>query len=171
MAKNFRFNLFQKKGGYLIADAVLFFNTYAKYIIIITQLVVLSVFFIKIVLDQKIIDLKEGIDQKNQIILAAVPMIESSSQLSQKILQLNGLVDQTTRQYLLLTNILKNIPQTIVLNNITLTEKGLVLTGETFEALDIKRLQVRLQKKQIGNVIINRIDKEKNVYTFGLSIL
>ena len=171
MAKNFRFNLFQKKGGSLIADAVLFFNTYAKYIIIITQLVVLSVFFIKIVLDQKIIDLKEGIDQKNQIILAAVPMIESSSQLSQKILQLNGLVDQTTRQYLLLTNILKNIPQTIVLNNITLTEKGLVLTGETFEALDIKRLQVRLQKKQIGNVIINRIDKEKNVYTFGLSIL
>lgn len=171
MAKNFRFNLFQKKGGSFIADAVLFFNTYAKYIIIITQLVVLSVFFIKIVLDQTIIDLKESVDQKNQIILAAIPMIESSTHLSKKIEQLNGLVDQTTRQYTLLNSVLKNIPQTITLNHITITEKGLDLTGETFEALDIKRLQSRLQKKKIGNVFINRIIKEKNIYSFGLSVL
>lgn len=170
MAKNFRFNLFQKRGGSFIADAVLFFNTYAKYIIIVTQLVVLSVFFIKIVLDQTIIDLKESIDQKNQIILAAVPMIESSAHLSQKIEQLNGLVDQSARQYALLSNVLKNIPETITLDNITITEKGLSLLGNTFETTDIKRLQTRLQKKKLGTVTIERILKEKNIYSFELSI-
>jgi len=169
MAKNFRFNLFQKKGGSFVAGAVLFFNTYAKYIIIITQLVVLSVFFIKIVLDQGIIDLKESIDQKNQIILAAIPMINNSTQLSSKIEQMNGLVDQTIRQYQLLNTTLKNIPQSITLDHILIDAKGLVVTGHTFESIDVKRLQLRLQKLKLGLVTIDRISKEKNIYIFGLS--
>jgi hypothetical protein len=170
MAKNFRFNLFHKKGGSFVSDAVLFFNTYAKYIIIITQLVVLSVFFIKIVLDQTIIDLKESIDQKNQIILAAIPMIESSAHLSQKMTELNGLVDQTAKQYLLLTGTLKNIPQSIMLERIVIRPKVLSITGHTFEAVDIKRLQLRLEKIKLGQVTINRITKEKNIYTFELLV-
>jgi hypothetical protein len=170
MAKNFRFNLFHKKGGSFIADAVLFFNTYAKYIIIITQLVVLSVFFIKIVLDQSIIDLKESIDQKNQIILAAIPMINNSTQLSQKMELMNGLVDQTVRQYQLLTATLKNIPQSVTLDHVVIGAKGLTVSGHTFESVDIKRLQLRLQKIKLGSVTIDRVSKEKNIYSFDLSV-
>lgn len=170
MAKNFRFNLFQKKGGSFAADVVVFFNTYAKYIIIVTQLIVLSVFFIKIVLDQGIIDLKESIDQKNQIILAAMPMIGTSTHLSSKIDELNRLIDQTNRQHTLLTRIFSNVPSTLILKRVSLGPKGATVDGNTLEASDVKRFQVRLQKQNIGIVQIEKIQKDRDQYLFTLTV-
>lgn len=57
--------------------------TYGRYIIIITQIVVLSVFFLRFKLDREHTDLKESVSQKQAI-------VESITDLEKDILQLQG---------------------------------------------------------------------------------
>ncbi len=171
MAKQFRFNLLAKKGGNLFEETASFFNNYARYIIILTQLVVLVVFFIKIILDQTVIDLKEAIDQKNQIILSSQEMINNSNALADKTRDLTVLIDTIEKQHAKIYTTLKNVPKTIILDKIELVNNRFVIVGHTFEPTDIQKLQVRLSKKTGSNVSIERISKEHNVYNFEIYIL
>lgn len=170
MAKNFKFNLLKKKGGSIFSDLGLFFNPYAKYMIIITQLLVLSVFLIKIVLDQKIIDLKEAIDQKNQIILASQTMTQSNNLLLDKIQQIDIILKKINADYKTLSTILTNIPQSVTIKRISLQKQKLILLAQTYEAKDIQKLQKRIEKKLQKQAKLQKIEKEANVYYFEISV-
>ncbi len=170
MAKNFKFNLLKKKGESLLSDVGLFFNPYAKYIIIITQLLVLSVFFIKIVLDQSIIDLKEAIDQKNQIILASQTMTQSNNLLLDKIQQTDSILRNIDESYKLISTTLGNIPQSVTINRISLQDQKLILFGQTYEPEDIQKLQKRLEKKLQKKIKLQKIEKEANLYYFEIFV-
>lgn len=171
MAKGFRINLLKKKSSSIVAEISLFFNSYAKYIIIITQLIVLAVFFVKIVLDQTIIDLKDSIDQKNQIILTSEPMIQNNNSLVSKLSFLDRLVLDTDTHYSVLTSALKYTPRSITLGKLSLSQRALSITGSTYEVLDIKRFQLNLQQKLGKTIRIESINKEANIYYFELSLL
>src|SRR3989344_355592 len=99
MAKKYRFNLLDKKAKNIIGEVSGFLNDYARYIIVLTQLLVLVVFFVKIILDQTVIDLKEAIDQKNQIILTSKEMILTNNRLAEKAIDLNTLIGMNEKQY------------------------------------------------------------------------
>lgn len=170
MAKGFRINLLKKKSSSVVAEISLFFNSYAKYIIIITQLVVLGVFFVKIVLDQTIIDLKDSIDQKNQIILTSEPMIQNNNNLVSKLTFLNSLIVNTDSHYAVLTTALVNTPRSVTLGSLSLSTRQLSVSGSTYEVLDIKRFQLNIQKKLGRPIKIDRINKEANLYFFEIII-
>jgi len=170
MAKAFKFNLLIKKQRVVVNEVVTYINSYAKYIIVITQLIVLVVFFIKIVLDQTVIDLKETIDQKNQIILAAEEMITHNNQLATKLGDITGIVNANEYQLEVLNGVLKNIPKSITLGVLNLTEKSLIINGETHKPLDLQRLQIRLDKEIKAKVEITKLSKQFNLYEFELTI-
>ncbi len=170
MAKGFRINLLKKKGSSFVTELSLFFNSYAKYIIIITQLIVLGVFFVKIVLDQTIIDLKDSIDQKNQIILTSDPMIQNNNSLVSKLTFLDTLVVNTDTHYTIFTTALVNTPRSVILDNISLSPRQVSVSGSTYEVLDIKRFQLNIQKKLGRPIKIDKINKEANLYFFEIII-
>ena len=170
MANNFRINLLSKKERLFVSEAFLFLNTYAKYIIIITQLLVLAVFLAKIVLDQSVIDLKEAVDQKNYIILSAEEMIQNNNHFADKLEDIAKIIEANDRLHKIITTTLNNIPKTITLDKIEFTGKMFVMLGHTSDPLDIQKMQLRISKKTKLETKISSIGKEFNIYHFELTI-
>ncbi len=170
MAKQFRFNLLIKKEKAVLAEAVSFLNTYAKYVIVLTQILVLIVFFVKIVLDQTVIDLKETIDQKNEIILTAKEMIDNNNLLALKLIEVEQILKINDYKYQTLKAILANIPKSIKVNSIQLQKGQITIDAEGVDALDIQKLQLRLAKQTKGIVKIEQLNKKVNVFYFKLSV-
>jgi len=71
----YNINLIEKKEVSLLDRLIFFCLNYLRYIIVITQLVVIGVFFYRFQIDQRIIDLKEGVDQKKEIVKIVLPLL------------------------------------------------------------------------------------------------
>jgi len=171
MAKQFRFNLLIKKERAMLSEAVSFLNSYAKYVIVLTQIIVLFVFFIKIILDQTVIDLKESIDQKNQIILTAKEMIENNNTIALKLNEIETIINGNDFYYQTLKSILSNVPRSITINTISLAKNRFFLEGESEKHLDIQKMQIRLTNKVKKKVIVEHISKKGGIYYFKINIL
>jgi len=170
MGKRFRINLLVKKERRVLNEAITYLNSYAKYVIVLTQIVVLVVFFIKIILDQTVIDLKETIDQKNQIILTAQEMIDNNNLLAKKLIEIDKVLQTNDFRYKTLSTTLKNIPSSISIKTISMREDRLTLEGIGSDPVDIQRLQNRLSSKLTSKVTVVSITKEVDRYVFQLDI-
>lgn len=171
MTTRYRFNLLKKKSKNLETEIVGFFNKYIRYILVITQLIVLSVFFSKILLDQKIVDLKESIDQKKQIITSARPMISANNRLATQISLLETLVKEQRSSNSLIVTVLENVPESIKISSFSFDKGALSLQATTFRPVDIKKFEVRLSKKFPGaQVLLDRITIDSQKYTFSILI-
>ena len=74
-------------------DRVIYFTlNYLRYILVITQIVVIGVFFYRFKVDQEIVDLQDTIDQKKEIVLVSQPMIKLAKQNSFKLGQVEDIV-------------------------------------------------------------------------------
>ncbi|PJE62466.1 hypothetical protein COU88_04815 [Candidatus Roizmanbacteria bacterium CG10_big_fil_rev_8_21_14_0_10_39_6] len=171
MATAYKFNLLERKKSAFIAVAVDFLNQYIRYILVATELVVLGVFFVKILLDQKIVDLKEGIDQKNQIIIAAAPLIQNNNRMAKKITEIETLLNNQKSTYALFTTVLDNVPSSIRIESFALENGKVNVSGATYNAIDIKKYEKRL-KKILGknSVVIKRVTIDAGKYTFDVQI-
>lgn len=171
MATAYKFNLLEREKSAFVSQAVDFLNHYIRYILIATELVVLAVFFVKILLDQKIVDLKETIDQKNQIIIAATPLVLNNNRMAKEIIEIEKLLFSQKTTYVLFTTVLDNVPSSIRLSNFALKKNVVNLTGATYNAVDIKKYEKRL-KKLLGesSVVIKQITIDAGKYTFNVQI-
>ncbi|MCR4329973.1 MAG: hypothetical protein NUV65_05525 [Candidatus Roizmanbacteria bacterium] len=171
MATAYKFNLLERKKSAFVTVAVDFLNQYIRYILIITELVVLGVFFVKILLDQRIVDLKEGIDQKNQIIIAALPLIQNNNKMAKKITEIDTLLLAQKSTYTLFTTVLDNVPSSVLLSSFSLKDNTVEVSGTTYNAIDIKKYEKRL-KKILGenSVAIKLITIDEGKYTFNVKI-
>lgn len=159
-----------KKERRVLNETITYLNSYAKYVVVLTQIVVLFVFFIKIILDQTVIDLKETIDQKNQIILTAQEMIDNNNLLAKKLIEVDKILLLNDFRYQTLLTVLKNIPSSIVVNTIALRENEFLLEGEGNDPVDIQKLQNRLNLKLKSKATVTSITKKVNLYFFQLNI-
>lgn len=128
--------------GQLISWAL----TYGRYIIIITQIFVLSVFFLRFKLDRDYTDLKESVAQKQAL-------IESVSDLEKEVRQtqtrLSHVRQITTNQQGLLQVIRflqQNVPSTTVFSSLTLTPEKMSLTAVVANLREFSFLLSTLQK-------------------------
>jgi hypothetical protein len=170
MAKRFRFNLLIKREKALLSEAISFLNNYAKYAIVLTQILVLFVFFIKIVLDQSVIDLKETIDQKNQIILTAKEMIENNNVIAEKLTNIANIIEVDDYNHRTLKLILANVPESVVFTNAQLNNNKFSFEGECENSLDIQKMQLKLEKEIKKKVLVEQINKKGGVYYFKLLV-
>ncbi|MBM3283240.1 PilN domain-containing protein [Candidatus Gottesmanbacteria bacterium] len=119
--------------------------TYGRYIIIITQIIVLSVFFARFTLDRDHTDLKEAVSQKQAI-------VESVADLEKEIRRIQGklsYIKNITANQVWVLNVLRflqeNTPTTVSYSTISLTSDKISFTAiasdlRSFNAL-IKVLQ------------------------------
>ena len=69
----YKINLLEKKDIGLLDKLTFFGLNYLRYIIVVTQLIVIGVFFYRFQIDQRIIDLKEAVEQKREIVKIVLP--------------------------------------------------------------------------------------------------
>src|SRR3989338_11656480 len=108
-------NLFARKKK-SFADKLLFFLLhYFRYIIVITQIVVIAVFFYRFSEDQKIIDQKESFKQKQQILNITLPIVEEAEAVQRKTLQIDELLSNQDTFIERFDYVISVVPQDIVL--------------------------------------------------------
>src|SRR3989339_1936353 len=124
-----RINLLEKKEQSLLDRLTFFGLNYLRYIIVITQLVVIGVFFYRFQIDQRIIDLKEGVEQKKEIVKIVLPLLNEAAKIDKKTL----IIDETLLKQKKFSEMIEyftaSFPETIILTNMEVRDGSIKVTG------------------------------------------
>ncbi|MDO9027938.1 MAG: hypothetical protein Q7U68_03650, partial [Candidatus Roizmanbacteria bacterium] len=119
----------QKKTSFL--DKLTFFGlNYLRYIIVITQLVVIGVFFYRFQIDQSIIDLKEGVDQKKEIIQIVLPLLNEAAKIDKKTLIIEKTIAKQENFSTMVNYFIASFPETITLTNMEIKDQSIKIVGD-----------------------------------------
>ncbi len=108
-----------------------FLINYLRYVIVLTQLVVIGVFFYKIQIEQRIIDLKESVNQKKEIIKIVLPLLKEAEYIDNKSKEIKKIVKRQTALDKRLNYFIGVLPEdanlkTFRMNNQVLEIEGIV---------------------------------------------
>ncbi len=128
-------------------DRVIYFVlNYLRYILVITQIVVIGVFFYRFKVDQELVDLQESVDQKKEIIQISQPLIKEVKKEAFKLDQANSIV---TKQLTFLESfeyLLSLFPESFFLNNISVSKDTIAMVGFTQDPQSVNKFLNRLKK-------------------------
>jgi Tfp pilus assembly protein PilN len=167
----YQVNLFSSKEQN-ITDKVIYFSFhYLRYILVITQLVVICVFFYRFQVDQEIVDLKDSLAQKEQIVKATEPLLKEVEQLSKKIGDINNVIGKQTYFQELYSYFLSKVPATISVTNFQLENNTIKFEGTTQSFETVKELQnAFIQDGRFKQVQLHYISNSNLGYAFAFTL-
>lgn len=118
-----------KKETPLVEKVFYFALNYLRYIIVITQLVVIGVFFYRFQIDQKIIDLKEAVNQKKEIVSIVLPLLNEASRIDKKTTEIEKIIGNQNSFSSMIAYLLSIFPETVTLTNLESNNDSLKITG------------------------------------------
>lgn len=153
-------------------DRLIYFSFhYLRYILVITQLVVIFVFFYRFKVDQEIVDLKDSLRQKEEIVKVASAMMRDSLVVEQKIKHVKTVLDQQKIDEGKLDYVLNIFPEALFLTKLSIDEGNLILEGSTQNAYAVQQFYERLQKdKKFTSVTLGNIKRSETVFIFVISL-
>ena len=162
--KTWRINLLPKDNlGSTLADKLLLWaTTYGRYIIVLTEFVVILVFLSRFKFDQELTDLHEEISQKRAIIQATKNIEISFVNLQERLGEIKINKKFNDKYLVVLRFLTDNTPQDITLNNLSFNNKNLSLTGSSLSEKSLSRLanafstSPYFENVNIGNISINK---------------
>jgi Tfp pilus assembly protein PilN len=158
--KNYQINLLKKKKLTLLDKIIYFFLHYLRYVVVLTQIVVIAVFFYRFKIDQEIIELKESVDEKQEIIKVTNPLVEEAQAIDFKSNQIGKIINNQTQFIADFNYILSIIPQKITLNKLEIDSSAIKLSGIATDLDAIKLLYERIKKdEKFKDVAINKLSK------------
>lgn len=167
----YKINLATKKKLNFVDNILYFFINYLRYIFVITQLVVIGVFFYRFKIDQSIVDLRESIDQKQEIIQVVYPLLNQADKVDKRIKEVRKVLDNQSKLELMLSYILSIFPEQVFLSNMSIEKDSLKLTGRAYDASQLKAFYNRLQKDNYFNFIeLRNIRRTADSYSFTLNL-
>ncbi len=169
----FQINLLRQKDLNLTEKLVYFALHYLRYIIVITQISVITVFFYRFKIDQDIIDLKEKVTQKQEIMKITTPLVNQAVVLEGKLNHIHTILNTQNQFSDPLDYVLAKVPESVSLDEVDMSDKSIVLKAHTLQIGLVKSIyQNYLSSKKFKNVTITGIgrDSETNIYQFSLTM-
>ncbi|MFA6532644.1 MAG: PilN domain-containing protein [Patescibacteria group bacterium] len=164
-----RINLLEKKEQSLLDRLTFFGLNYLRYIIVITQLVVIGVFFYRFQIDQRIIDLKEGVEQKKEIVKIVLPLLNEAAKIDQKTLIINEAIQKQKKFSEMFDYFLSTFPETIVLTSMEIKGESITVTGDALNAQHLQAFYALLKRdSKFKAVSLKNIKKTETGYNFEL---
>ncbi len=167
----YRINLIgEKKRGFF--DSLLyFFMNYLRYILVITQLVVIGVLFFRFRVDQNIIDLKDSIDQKKQIVAVVAPLLGEAEKVDYQVKEVKTVL-QAQSTFASMTNyLLSQFPASITLTAFSIEADKVSLTGSATNPKDIQLFYTKLKKDaNFAKVELSNLKRDRTGYAFILEL-
>ncbi|MBI2641815.1 PilN domain-containing protein [Candidatus Roizmanbacteria bacterium] len=156
-----------------ITDRIIHFAlNYLRYILVITQIVVIGVFFYRFKVDQEIVDLKEALDQKREIIKVSQPLIESGQNISLRMNQVKNILSNQDTFLGSIDYILSRFPEDFFLNKFTLKDKEITMDGYTANLIAIKNFYLRMkQEKKFKQVELKSVKKSTLGHEFSFEFV
>ena len=112
----YNINLVSKKKFSFFERALYFFSNYLRYILVITQLVIIGVLFYRFRIDQGIIDLKETVEQKKEIVNVTSDLITEAKKIEAKTTAIKKVSGEQDSFIQMMEYTLSSFPKDIFLN-------------------------------------------------------
>ena len=155
------------------SEKVLYFSLhYLRYIIVLTQITVIAVFFFRFKVDQEIIDLKEKVTQKQEIFKITKPLLTEAKNVEKKLSNIKTLIDQQAVFNANLGFVFSSIPEGMTLNEVGIDNKQVYMKGEAISVLQIKHVyDIFNEDKRFKEAAISALEKDKltGIFSFVLS--
>lgn len=154
-------------------DRVIYFAlNYLRYILVVTQIVVIIVFFYRINIDQEIVDLQDAINQKREIILIAQPLIKEAKLSSTKLKEAERIIREQQHVLSAMDYLLSVFPEAFTLSKLKVEGQTISINGVSNDVAVIRSFYSRMQqeKKFKKTSLINLKKVETGIeFTFELS--
>lgn len=142
----YKINLITSKKEKLLDRVIFFVLNYLRYILVITQIVVIGVFFYRFKVDQELVDLEEATQQKKEIIQVSQPLIVEAKKQAY-ILEQTKLISTKQQSFEELFDYLLSVfPESLYLKKLTLKENSVVMTGYSNEPQTVNSFINRLKR-------------------------
>lgn len=162
-------NLLNKKETPFVERIMYFSLHYLRYIIIITQLVVIGVFFYRFQIDQKIIDLKESVEQKKEIIQVVLPLLTEAESIDKRTKEAQKIILNQTKFNSMLQYFLSQFPQSIILSSLDAGVDSIKAFGTVYKPQDLQAFYSLIKKENhFQQVDLQNIKKTETGYVFTL---
>ena len=167
----YKINLMPKKDTPLVEKVFYFALNYLRYIIVITQLIVIGVFFYRFQIDQRIIDLKESVDQKKEIVNIIVPLLDEASRIDKKTIEIEKIINNQTSYSSMIAYLLSVFPETAILTNFESSGDSLKITGVASDPRHLQSFYYLLKKeKKFSSIEFQNIKKVDAGYDFTIAL-
>ncbi|KKT39307.1 MAG: hypothetical protein UW29_C0016G0001 [Candidatus Collierbacteria bacterium GW2011_GWC2_44_13] len=163
----YKINLLEKKDPSLLDRFIFFGLNYLRYIIVITQLVVIGVFFYRFQIDQRIIDLKEGVEQKKEIVKIVLPLLNEVAKIDKKTLIIDEIIVKQKDFNEMLNYFIAMFPETIILSNMEIKGGSIKISGDAANAQHLQTFYTLLKRdNKFKSVSLQNIKKTETGYNF-----
>lgn len=167
----YRINLLPTKEVPFTDKLMFFLMNYLRYIIVITQLVVIGVFFFRFQVDQKIIDLKESVEQKKEIVQIVLPLLQEAEHIDKKSKEVGNIIQKQKKFESMMEYILSVFPETVTLTDMILIEDSLRISGDATDARQLQAFLLLLKKEgKFNSVEFKNIRRTPTGYSFVMSL-
>ena len=164
-------NLFPPKEKSLIDKAIYFAFHYLRYILVFTQLVVIYVFFFRFSVDQQIVDLKDTLNQKQEIVSVVSPLLKQADKVSKKITFVSRILQRQENVEGSTEYILSRFPEKLTLTKMVLTDTGVDFEGFTDDVEAVRLFYNKLKaEKQFKTIDLNNVSKIESGYKFSFRL-
>ncbi len=160
----------EKKRGFF-EGLFYFFLNYLRYILVITQLVVIGVLMYRFMIDQTIIDLKDSIDQKKAIVKAVEPLISEAQKINYQVTQAQGIIQNQQAFAHQINYILSQFPQAATLTTFSIDSSKIDLNGVSTNPKDIQLFYSKLKAdNRYSSVLLSNLKKDIGGYSFAIEL-
>ena len=165
----YRINLAQKKRTNIFEQITYFFSHYLRYILVITQLVVIGVLFYRFRIDQNIIDLKEKIDDKKVIVKETTPFIIEAQKIEKKTGSITSVIEKNKRLSSMIAYSFSKFPRDANLLRIEVTDDSVTMQGNALDARQLQQYYGLLRKEgRFASVNLTDLIKSTDGFSFTL---
>ena len=164
-------NLLPDKELNFTDKAVYFAFHYLRYILVITQFVVICVFFYRFKVDQEIVDLKDNLKNKQEIVQATNSLIKEVDTINKHIEGINSVLTKQTDFQALYSYFFQDVPAGVELTEIVFTSNSVDCQGMTPDVNSVRIWYEGLKSGQkFEEVKLQNVNKTETGYTFSLSL-
>lgn len=165
----YKINLLEQKESSILDKLTFFGLNYLRYIIVITQLVVIGVFFYRFQIDQSIIDLKDGVDQKKEIVQIVLPLLNEAAKIDKKTSIIEKTIIKQKKFNTMIDYFTAFFPETITLTNMEIKDGSIKIVGDANDPKHLQAFYLLLKKdNKFKEVIFRNIKKTETGYNFIL---
>lgn len=153
-------------------DRVIYFMlNYLRYILVITQIVVIAVFFYRFKVDQELVDLQEAMDQKKEIIQVSQPLIKEAKKESFKVDQAGSIIAKQANFLETIDYLLSIFPESFFLDKMQVTKDVIIMIGISQDPKSLNKFLNRLKKEgRFKKVELKNIKKSDEGLEFSFEL-
>lgn len=164
----YKINLANRKIEQPLDRVIYFALNYLRYILIITQIVVIGVFFYRFKVDQLIVDLEDSIEQKKEIILVSQPLLLQAKNSSFKLASSAAIIADQNISLAATNYILSLFPEKFFLQRLNIVKDTITMTGTTQDMESIQQFLNRMKKEgKFKTVSLTSIEKKEGGLIFS----